>query len=87
MRGSSILIGATLGALSIAAMGAFVGATVSAVSIVMTGTVSLVQHDPTPIMSAGSPRTTDVAYGGAPFRVVDSASRSVAAAARGAGVR
>jgi hypothetical protein len=86
MRASKILIGATLGTLSIVAMGAFIGATASAVSIVMMGTVSLVQHDPTPIISAGSPRT-NVAYGGAPFRIVDSSSRTVAAAARGAGVR
>jgi hypothetical protein len=86
MRASKILIGATLGALSIVAMTAFIGATVSAVSIVMAGTVSLVQHGPTPVMSAASPRT-DVAYGGAPFRIVDSSSRTVAAAARGAGVR
>jgi hypothetical protein len=86
MRAAKILIGATLGALSIAAMGAFVGATVSAVSIVMAGTVALVQHDPMPIVSAGYPHT-EVAYAGAPFRVVESSSRMMAAAARGAGVR
>ena len=86
MRASKILIGATLGALSIVAMGAFVGVTVSAVSIVMASTLSLVPHDPTPIMSAGSPHTT-VAYGGAPFRMVDLSSRTIAAAARGASVR
>jgi hypothetical protein len=86
MRASRILIGATLGALSIAAMGAIVGATVSAVSFVMTGTIALAQHDPTPIMSAGSPRT-EVAYGAAPFRIVDSSARTVAAAARGASIR
>ena len=86
MRASKILIGATLGALSIVATVAFIGATVSAASIVMIGTASLVQHDPTPIMSAGSPRT-NVAYGGAPFRIVNSSSRTIAAAARGASVR
>jgi hypothetical protein len=86
MRAAKILIGATLGALSIVATGAFITATVSAVSIVMAGTVALVPHDPTPIMSAGSPHT-NIAYGGAPFRIVDSSSRTIAAAARGASVR
>jgi hypothetical protein len=83
MRASKILIGATLGALSIVAMGTFVAATVSAASILMMGTVALVPHDPTPIVSAGSPHT-EVAYGAAPFRIVDSSSRTIAAAARGA---
>lgn len=86
MRASKILIGATLGALSVVAMGAFVGATMSAASILMMGTVSLVQHGSAPIMSAGSPHT-EVAYGAAPFRIVDSSSRAVAAAVRGASVR
>jgi hypothetical protein len=86
MRASKLLIGATLGALSIVATGAFVTATVSAVSIVMAGTAALVQHGPTPTVSAGSAHT-NVAYGAAPFRIVDSSSRAIAAAARGASVR
>jgi hypothetical protein len=86
MRASKILIGATLGALSIAAMAAFVGFSVSAVSIVVANTVALTQHEPTPIVSAASPHT-EVAYGAAPFRIVDSSSRTIAAAARGATVR
>jgi tetrahydrodipicolinate N-succinyltransferase len=86
MGASKVVIGATLGALSIVATGAFVTATVSAVSIVMAGTVSLIQHDPAPIVSAGSAHT-NVAYGAAPFRIVDSSARTIAAAARGASVR
>ncbi len=86
MRASKIFIGATLGALSIAAMAAFVGATVNAASILMTTTALGVRHDPTPRLSAGTPRT-EVAYGAAPFRIVDSSSRMVAATARGASVR
>ncbi len=86
MRAAKILIGGVLGAVSIVAMGAFVAASVSAASIVTASTVALVAHDPVPIISAGSPRT-EVAYGAAPFRIVDSSSRIVAAAARGASIR
>ena len=86
MRASKILIGATLGALSLVAMSAFVAVTVSAVSLVMASTLSLVPHDLTPVASAASRRTA-VAYGAAPFRVVESSSRTIAAAARGISVR
>jgi hypothetical protein len=86
MRASKIFIGATLGALSVVAMVGFVGITVSAASIIVTNTFALVQHEPPPTMSAGSART-EVAYGAAPFRIVDSSSRMVAAAARGASIR
>jgi len=86
MRASKILIGATLGTLSLAVTAAFVATTVSAVSIVMASTVALIPHGPVPVMSAGGPYT-HVAYGAALFRVVESSSRTIAAAARGASIR
>jgi hypothetical protein len=86
MRASKVFVGATLGALSLAATAAFVALSVSAASIVMAGTAALVPHDPAPIASAGSPHTS-VAYGAAPLRMVESSSRTIAAAARGVRVR
>ena len=86
MRASKILIGATLGAVSLAATGAFVAATVGAVPIVMASTVALIPHGPAPVMSAVGPYI-HVAHGAAPFRVVESSSRTIAAAARGASIR